>query len=126
MKKIFLKLRTIGDRLLIWAILRLRIKLPDLQQTARPKPHRLYYYYGRWLRLVPHDRETSLWVRENINSHTAFGNDRVAEALRSHICSSCALFRIGLPCHKYQGATTEDLCLRYHYHLVKGKEGEQV
>lgn len=110
----FAKFQRLKDRLTIWAILRLNVKLPDLQQTPKPRPGTIYYYYGRWVKLVRHHKD-------NGANYIAAMSD---EEKNQFICTKCALHRLGLPCHKYKGGTPEDLCLTHCYELVKGKSYE--
>ena len=101
------------DRLTIWAILRLNVKLPDLQQTPSPRPGTIYYYYGRWLKLVRHHSESRIVEK------------MATDARVEYVCQGCALYRLGLPCKKvYQGNV--DLCFTHYYKLIKGKGNEKA
>ncbi len=111
----FARLRKLKDRLTIWAILRLNVKLPDLQQTPAPKPGTIYYYYGRWVKLVKHNKV----VNHDID---ILNPDSLAE----HICTGCALHRLGLPCKKVDALTPKDLCYTHYYKLIKGKANEET
>ncbi len=110
------KLQKLKDRLTIWAILRLGIKLPDLQQTQKPIPGTIYYYFGRWVKLIRH--------HSDINGKTF--SELSPDELGSLICSDCALHRLGLPCKKVDGGTKKDLCYTHYYKLIKGKTYEEV
>lgn len=111
----FAKFQRLKDRLTIWAILRLNVKLPDLQQTPKPRPGTIYYYYGRWVKLTRHHKDS---VAPKVFEWT---DDQKTD----WICQKCALHQLGLPCHKYKGGTPEDLCLTHSYELVKGKSYDQ-
>lgn len=137
------KLSKIKDRLIIWAIHHFNVPLPDLLRTERPQPGKIYYYYGRWLKVIRHDEITRRHIidftdRQNMNlldmSDEALQiagmlNDKIKlqQELSSIVCSSCPLLRIGLPCKKvYIGQSRKkDLCLTHRYIIIKGKNHDE-
>lgn len=126
------------DMLIIWAIRRFNIPLPNLLHEKHPSTTKLYYYYGRWFRLVPHVSSTRLWIRQFRESPSAYLLDvpddilasvdkfnekcRLQNEISTHVCANCDLCRIGLPCKKYYATPSRlsDLCLTHHYKLIKG------
>lgn len=109
----FTKLRNLRDRIVLWLTLKLHLDIPDLQQTARPKPGVIYYYIGRLVRLVANPRplrlrSDNLTVEElrilrECNQFDVKEVQRCQE-LRTHIydevCAQCILHKLSLPCHK--------------------------
>lgn len=121
------KFRLLRDRLSIWAILRFNFKLPDLQQAESVKPGRVYYYYGRWVRLVSQPTEVKGFINALFEDQgvTDVVPDSLGEIIAEKVCPFCALHRLGLPCRKFQGGTVRDLCFKYRYQLVKGKKYDE-
>ena len=140
MKKKFQHLR---DMLTIWAIKRFNIQLPDLQQEHTLDTRKVYYYYGRWLRLVPHDRETARWIEQFMSSQPVHLLDmddialqkvdrlkdkiQIQNTIAAHVCKDCILSRLGLPCRKFyrNESRTSDVCLTHRYQLIKGNKYDQ-
>lgn len=121
------KLRLLRDRLAIWAIQRFNFKLPDLQQTDYVKPGRVYYYYGRWVRLMPQPTEVKDYIRNvfELEGVRDIIPDHIGECVAEKMCTHCALHILGLPCKKHHGGTVRDLCIKYRYQLVKGKKYDE-
>lgn len=133
------KIIRLHDRITIWAIHRFNVQLPDLLRTGQPVSGRIYYYYGRWLKLMPHTPEMQKRIREFRESHDMYLLDipddsisRIGQLNRKAelqqdisqlVCTSCPLMRIGLPCRKFytSPSRTDDLCLTHHYQIIKGK-----
>ncbi len=141
MKSIKQYMQQIKDRLTIWAICRFKIPLPDLQQEQHPVAGRIYYYYGRWVKLVSKDKKTL----QEIRSNTTNSNDNyllnlsydqanrigklnekreLEEILSYYVCSGCALKELGLPCIKFfdHNDRTKDQCFTHHYKLIKDRQ----
>ena len=114
MKKKFQHLR---DMLTIWAIKRFNIQLPDLQQEHTLDTHKVYYYYGRWFRLVPHTPHTMRWIEQfkasqplhlldlddyHLQLSGRLGDKiKIQNTIAAHVCKDCVLARLGLPCRKF-------------------------
>ena len=131
------------DMLVIWAIHRFRVKLPDLQRETIPQVGKIYYYYGRWVRIVPHTDDTRQWVKNFKETHdmhlldipdqslAAIGrlNDKIAiqNELAAHLCPTCIFSRLGLPCKKVYRQTSRltDLCFTHQYQLIKGRNHDE-
>ena len=136
------KLQQLRDRLTIWAIYRFNIQLPDLLRTPNPRPGRIYYYYGRWFKLVPHSFDTKTFIRRFIDinevylldvpdEHLAMAgrlNDKVRlqNELSSIVCSQCALHKLAIPCKKTHTSFRDDQCVHYKYQLIKGINNEEI
>ena len=138
-------IRKIREKLTIWAIHHFRLKLPDLIREERPRPGKIYYYYGRWIKLVQHDAVTRRKVadfcdQQNMNlldiSDDALircgqidQKIKLQNSLHDLICTGCPLNLIGLPCKKVylSQSRKSDLCLTHRYVIIKGKEyGEEI
>lgn len=133
------RIKHLIDIITIWAINRFHIQLPDLLREQQPRPGRLYYYYGRWLRLQRHNAITRRRISDFCNQHNMHLLDmpdnalaqagmldekiRLQNSLHDMICTSCPLLIIGLPCRKVytDKSRKSDLCLQYHYKIIKGK-----
>lgn len=140
MKKKFQHLR---DMLTIWAIKRFNIQLPDLQQEHTLDTHKVYYYYGRWFRLVPHTPHTMRWIEQfkasqplhllDIDDYHLQLSGRLGDKIKiqntiaAHVCKDCVLARLGLPCRKFyrNSSRMSDVCLTHRYQLIKGKSYDQ-
>ncbi len=137
------KLQQLRDRLTIWAIYRFNIQLPDLLRTDNPRPGRIYYYYGRWLKLVPHSQETAARLRRfrkqhdmfilNVPDHLLQSVDRLNEKmiiqkeLANIVCEDCAIRKLAIPCKKkHNTSIDDDTCLTHTYKLIKGKNHEEI
>ena len=135
------KLQRLIDSLNIWAVRHFRLDLPDLVREQSPKPGQLYYYYGRWLRLVRHDDATQKWLANYGRDHNLLltaipdnllsGVDEINEKnqifcdLAANICTHCALRILDLPCRKSRRSYPNDQCLNHHYELIKGKNHDE-
>ncbi len=137
-------LRSLNDRLSIWAICRFHVPLPDLQQTDDPVPGRIYYYYGRWVKFVKKDKAVRDRIQRlhknypdmdillnisydqavQISVETARNKTELETILPEIVCSDCALKQIGLPCKKLfiNGNRDKDICFAYHYELIKNNK----
>jgi hypothetical protein len=131
------------DMLTIWAIHRFNVQLPDLQREEHPKPGKIYYYYGRWLRIVPHDKPTAALVKDYLRTHpvhlldisdddlSRIGrlNEKVAiqNEIAARLCPTCIFSRLGLPCKKVyrMPSRLSDLCFTHKYQLIKGKKYDE-
>ena len=133
------KITRLHDRITIWAIHHFNVQLPDLLRCQKPAAGRIYYYYGRWLKLIPHDPEMRRRIKEFRDSHDMYlldiPDDTISQIgqlnrkvalqneLHDLVCLSCPLLRIGLPCRKFytSPSRTDDLCLTHRYQILKGK-----
>lgn len=141
MKSIKQYMQQIKDRLTIWAICRFKIPLPDLQQEQYPVAGRIYYYYGRWVKLVRKDSETLKLIRSftsastnmyllNLSYDQAANIGKLEEKqklegnLSTLVCEGCALKELGLPCVKTypHQDRTQDQCFTHHYKLIKDRQ----
>lgn len=117
------------DKLHIWAVLHFAEQLPDLQQTQKPTTGKIYYYYGRWFRLRRREKNTTEWAKYVLKSsgqgHTGH-YEKMNDMLHTKLCTNCHIHQLGLPCVKRNGGTSDDLCFRYRYELVKGKASDQI
>lgn len=140
MKSIKQYMQQIRDRLTIWAICRFKIPLPDLQQEEHPVAGRIYYYYGRWVKLVNKDSETLKSIRYyttastdkyllNLSYDQAANIGKLEEKRRLEdtlsviVCDGCVLKELGLPCVKNfpNNDRTKDQCFTHHYKLIKDR-----
>lgn len=121
----------------IWAIHHFNIPLPDLQDEDYPSAGKVYYYYGRWLRITPHDKETAQWIRQFLSNNNILLLDvpddhlrvigrleekiRLQNTIANRICPTCVLSQLGLPCRKFYlgNSRSTDLCLTHRFQLVK-------
>lgn len=122
-KRIFL----FRDRLVIWAILRFGFRVPSLQQALSVSSGDIFYYYGRWLRVVPQTPEVRRFISETLRAHQVVDRvpDHVGAMLPVRMCQLCALHRLGLPCRKFSGGTVHDACFSYRFMLIKGKQNDE-
>lgn len=149
--KFFNYLKKLKDQFILWFIIKRNMRIPDLQQTERPKPGVYYYYYGRIVRLaensmparmrIKHLSDDELRImryRDDSNAEEIKLYNELCEHIFAEPCSQCALHRLGLPCRKVynyriiwnngrrqsvtlQPNEPQDLCFNYHYELIKGK-----
>lgn len=118
-------IRRLRDTITIWLICRFNIALPDLQQTDCPRFGPVYYYYGRWFRLVRHDRRTVNAILRRIKQRGLINRETDEPVDYSDLaCRGCHLRSLGIPCKKVNPITPEDLCLRGNYRLIKGKRND--
>lgn len=140
MKSIKQYMQQIKDRLTIWAICRFKAPLPDLQQEQNPVAGRIYYYYGRWVKLVSKDSEALKLIKDLTTASTNMyllnlsydqaanigkleEKQKLEENLSTLVCKGCILKELGLPCVKHfdHNDRTKDLCFTHCYKLIKDR-----
>jgi hypothetical protein len=103
--------KELKNRITIYLIKKFgKIKEVDLQQTEKIECNVIYYYYGRYVKLVRRKKKSIDFLKrlKEKGNNIVFGHSR---------CRRCALHQMSLPCEDLK--KSKDMCLNYYFKKIK-------